>query len=258
MSEENNRKGPGVFYAVVGVATLVVAIIGATFAFFSAQATATGEAITGGTNDDLASALAVDVHQVLFSEIPETVKHELVPAVFDNTPANLKAADIEAAIKNKCVNAGYTGCHIWKIDVGTKQELAEANVILNLSVTADKKDNWSYAVFQADTLTEAGTSTNVTVPTLADGKAVGTIGEGVTALDIHGAKKLSKTEWAVSGADTNTSMTNPSVTYYVMVYLANVASSQNPETNSETGTYNGSVVFKAAGGEVKATFTASV
>ena len=38
MMEENNRKGPGVFYAVMGVATLVVAIIGATFAFFSASA----------------------------------------------------------------------------------------------------------------------------------------------------------------------------------------------------------------------------
>ena len=33
---EENRKGTGVFYAVVGVATLVVAIIGATFAYFSA------------------------------------------------------------------------------------------------------------------------------------------------------------------------------------------------------------------------------
>ena len=37
--DENNRKGPGIFYAVVGVATLVVAIIGATFAYFSATAT---------------------------------------------------------------------------------------------------------------------------------------------------------------------------------------------------------------------------
>ena len=36
---DENRKGPGIFYAVVGVATLVVAIIGATFAFFSASDT---------------------------------------------------------------------------------------------------------------------------------------------------------------------------------------------------------------------------
>ena len=33
---ENN--GRGIFYGVIGVATLVVAIIGATFAYFSAQA----------------------------------------------------------------------------------------------------------------------------------------------------------------------------------------------------------------------------
>ena len=38
--DENNRKGPGIFYAVVGVATLVVAIIGATFAYFSASKSA--------------------------------------------------------------------------------------------------------------------------------------------------------------------------------------------------------------------------
>ena len=45
--EENNRKGPGVFYAVVGVATLVVAIIGATFAYFSAQASTGAEVSLG-------------------------------------------------------------------------------------------------------------------------------------------------------------------------------------------------------------------
>ena len=39
MEERENRKGPGVFYAVIGVATLVVAIIGATFAYFSVTLT---------------------------------------------------------------------------------------------------------------------------------------------------------------------------------------------------------------------------
>ena len=45
---EENRKGPGVFYAVVGVATLVVAIIGATFASFSASTTINTD-VTGST-----------------------------------------------------------------------------------------------------------------------------------------------------------------------------------------------------------------
>ena len=61
--EENNRKGPGVFYAVMGVATLVVAIIGATFAYFSAAATAEGDEIIGQTNNDLASALSLNVQR---------------------------------------------------------------------------------------------------------------------------------------------------------------------------------------------------
>ena len=38
MNENNNNKGRGIFYGVIGVATLVVAIIGATFAYFTAAA----------------------------------------------------------------------------------------------------------------------------------------------------------------------------------------------------------------------------
>ena len=42
---ENNNNGRGIFYGVIGVATLVVAIIGATFAYFTA--TASNNVITG-------------------------------------------------------------------------------------------------------------------------------------------------------------------------------------------------------------------
>ena len=37
-----NNNGRGIFYGVIGVATLVVAIIGATFAYFSASITSNG------------------------------------------------------------------------------------------------------------------------------------------------------------------------------------------------------------------------
>ena len=91
MNEENNRKGPGVFYAVVGVATLVVAIIGATFAYFSAQATATGDTITGGTNNDLASALSVTVTRV--NKTPTNAASiDLVPANIDGTTTTVNNA----------------------------------------------------------------------------------------------------------------------------------------------------------------------
>ena len=37
MNEQKNQNGRGIFYGVIGVATLVVAIIGATFAYFTAS-----------------------------------------------------------------------------------------------------------------------------------------------------------------------------------------------------------------------------
>ena len=49
-----NNNGKGIFYGVIGVATLVVAIIGATFAYFTATATndntIAGNAATVGLN----------------------------------------------------------------------------------------------------------------------------------------------------------------------------------------------------------------
>ena len=47
MNNENNKKGRGIFYGVIGVATLVVAIIGATFAYFTASQSSNNGDITG-------------------------------------------------------------------------------------------------------------------------------------------------------------------------------------------------------------------
>ena len=47
MNEQKNNNGRGIFYGVIGVATLVVAIIGATFAYFTATQNAGNNVITG-------------------------------------------------------------------------------------------------------------------------------------------------------------------------------------------------------------------
>lgn len=257
--EENNRKGPGVFYAVVGVATLVVAIIGATFAYFSASANNGGDQITGGTNNDLASALAVAAKEVKFDGISESeISHNLVPAGFKNTGAAITAADITAAITSKCVNAGYTGCHIWKIDAAVKQRLANTNILLDLSTNAESKTNWSYVVFTADSLTTAGVATNVKIATVGtksgttytyDQTGAGTFATPLDKLDIHNNQAME-----VGAFTDEDGITTPSNTYYLMVYLANTTDAQNEK--NETGTYTGTVSMQAAGGKVSATFTA--
>ena len=220
MMEENNRKGPGVFYAVMGVATLVVAIIGATFAYFSASAAANGVEIKGNTNEDIAGALSISVAKV--NTAVEGVNPNLVPANIDGTTGT-----ITNAVKNNCVANGYTGCHLYKITASSKQQLADARIMLDsLTVTAKTKTNWAYAIY---------TGTDV----LAS-KVVSTGGLDLTApVDMH--------------KDVITLAANTPVEYYLIVYLTNVDSAQNPD---EYGTYTGSVSMNAAGGQVSATFSA--
>ena len=91
--DENNRKGSGVFYAVVGVATLVVAIIGATFAYFSATAEVGGEQIKGNT-ENLKGALSVKVSKVNLgtNEERQVASDNLVPSNIAGTTAeNIKS-----------------------------------------------------------------------------------------------------------------------------------------------------------------------
>lgn len=224
MNEENNRKGPGVFYAVVGVATLVVAIIGATFAYFSAQATATGDTITGGTNNDLASALSVTVTRVN-KTVTTANSIDLVPANIDG-----KLESVNNAVKANCEANGYTGCHLYKIEAQSTQSVANASILLStLTVDSTAKTNWAYAIYTGTDKT-AEAIVNTDKLDLAD------------PVDMHGNKALTA---------------NTPVTYYLLVYLTNVDEAQNAgDAKDETGTYTGTVTMNAAGGKVSATFSA--
>lgn len=246
--EENNRKGTGVFYAVVGVATLVVAIIGATFAYFSAQATA--ETKVEGNTLDIGGSFAVNVTK-LSKDGGKASSDNLVPAKFGDNVTLTKdnaAAAVTSALTNKCEQAdehgGYTGCHIWKVTATTGQDLAAASLTLN--ITAPKGDNWSYVVFKNTTDLTALNGTPGTVSLSASPNAVGKFTTSGTSVDMHNGAAMSKAEGA-----------GVSETYYIMVYLQNTTGSQNQGATDETGTYNGTVTFSAAGGEVTASFSLS-
>ena len=235
--EENNRKGPGVFYAVVGVATLVVAIIGATFAFFSAQATPGegSETITGGTNNDLASALSISVVEVFKDgTVNPNVSHKLVPANITSGTNETALTSVKNAAANSCIANGYTGCHVWKITVRATQNIADANVYIDeLTTNAPTKTDWHYTVYQ-------GTSETAATSIALSGNF-----DVTTKTDMH----------------TGGLTANQEVIYYLMVYLTNDENaSQNDATSggtNQTGTYNGTVSMDALGGKVSATFTAA-
>ena len=273
MMEENNRKGPGIFYAVVGVATLVVAIIGATFAYFSAATAAKGDAIKGGTLDVQGGVLSAEVTRVNF-ENPGTTSDKLVPAYFDKTgdalnlakPADLTAENVELMLKNKCANGGYTGCHVWKITASTTQEVADADILLTLSTNGKNADQWGYAVFTADgnEVKTNGTDTDATLVTKDAIKTAGVAGLDIhnkgltTALTADNANITSATDNKGTTEDTTDDVTTLTATYFLMVYINDTDVEQNAgdTTNDVTGNYEGSISFQAAGGKVRATFTA--
>lgn len=245
------KKGQNTLYLVIGVATLVVAIIGATFAYFSAQASSTDK-IQGGTND-VGASLTLNVNRVLLDEDDSANSNDLVPAKID-----LTTDGIAKAVNNKCVADGYTGCHLYKIEAKSDQDLDAANLLLQSFTTVGVTDTeaWKFVVFKGtESVVEEKTTYTVTslITDVSEGaedfKNSDAIKTGTDGLSVHSAGMTA----------------NENYVYYLLVYLGDNDKVQNPTEDdsanaeySATGTYSGSVILNAAGGKVVANFSASV
>lgn len=254
---EENKKG-NALYAILGVATLIVAIIGATFAYFSAQATTSGDKVEGGTND-IAASLSLNIERVLFGETASTFNN-LVPADLE-----VSTTGIATAVNHKCVANDYTGCHLYKITASSDKDFDAADILLQSFKTSDDvvdKAAWKFVVFKAQ---EGGSEGNITY-------TVNDLVTGDTAESFANSDATHPTD----DEDTNKGYNihknaegnvagltaNEEVVYYLLVYLENDEDSvQNPDATAEdqskdaTGTYSGNVVLNAASGKVVASFT---
>lgn len=278
--EENQRKGPGVFYAVVGVATLVVAIIGATFAYFSASVTPGNgsDTITGQTQNINGSDLTLTVNKVVFADAVAAYP-TLVPAYFGSTSNTLNVADptaltstqVGTMLSNNCEKDGFTGCHVYRITISATQDIAHANLLLDLELTGtpntNAKDQWGYVVFQATETPDSGDSTKtasfsaITLNAASHGNSdkiyntTATVAQGHNAsthyvddMDLHSNAGLTVT------TSNNTTTSNP-VTYYLLVYVNDTDTAQNVEgDNYVVGGYSGALELQALDGKVRATF----
>ncbi len=242
----NENNGKGIFYGVIGVATLIVAIIGATFAYFSASKT--DSSITGETNTDLASGLTISVSKVKWTDTDSNVSDKLVPAKFSHSATELDESDVNNALSNKCVSGGFTGCHVWRIEAKSTQDLTSASIYLDLKVNGQNVEDetkWSYAIFKT-----------------ADGEPSYNAETGVATLTASSVTDK-ETFNSISGLGTNihqdgTVTKNQAIVYYLLVYLANdEGQDQTTSVAGEEGKYTGTVTFSATStGQVKATFVA--
>ena len=133
MNENNN--GRGLFYGVIGVATLIVAIIGATFAYFSVNASITNKSDIAGSTVELSDTT---ITGTLTRETPSTVS--MVP---------LKTADLQKGITGEggqqCIDAnGAKVCDIYTLTINNTSN-APVSLAGNLTITAtDMADlRWS-------------------------------------------------------------------------------------------------------------------
>ena len=115
MKEQKNT-GRGIFYGVIGVATLVVAIIGATFAYFTATATNA----TNITGNMASVSFGLDVHKVTTADeklggmIP--MSNSMVEAAVKGTGDTPKKDTADT--QQICVDDnGNAVCQIYKISV---------------------------------------------------------------------------------------------------------------------------------------------
>ena len=239
-----NKNGQGIFYGVIGVATLVVAIIGATFAYFSASGNVTySQNIAGGTNDQLGGALSAIVEKVNLQSVSNVTSDNLVPT---NLASDSELNLVKGAISANCANGGYTGCHLYRITASSTQTVAAATLKLeDLTVTLNKTGNSTKSDWQYIILSGAASDTGTTVTANSLALVTGAAGtcDVSSPVTIHNA--------GMTGGQ--------NYVYYLLVFLHDDTASQNSDdANDATGTYTGHISLAAAGtGQITATFSAS-
>ena len=248
--EENNRKGTGVFYAVVGVATLVVAIVGATFAYFSASQSNTntvkGEAATAG--------LTLSVEPIVATTESNNASDKLIPLQDGTASAPFDKNHIESALNGDvsriCLDdMGNTVCKLYKITVKNEgSTVIQLNGTLNLTATGYSNLKWVNFSGQEGSrgfgTGENGTSYDECVFSSAD------ISYPSSFAKCHNAAIKNASDSSIISDDPYSA--GEEKMYFILIYIAETGT---PQDTTDKGSFTGVVTFNAANGQgVTSTF----
>lgn len=235
-----NNNGRGIFYGVIGVATLVVAIIGATFAFFAASDTGTNNAVQ-------ASAAAVDGTLALTeTNDPRTnmipVEESVMKQSYaqDGTGKGTSATDKCAGLSKAGGNTVYNLCSAYQFKVDNSASIAQTVYISLITGTNEFTNLW-YALYD-----DKGNL-------IQNQKAVGsnslqTDGKTVGATEAKGVFKV-----APSTGQTDENIhsvllpaNNGTATFTIVLYIHDIGTDQ---TGADSGkTYTGTVSITSSDG----------
>lgn len=233
-----NRNGYGIFYGVIGVATLVVAIIGATFAYFSATVTEEG-AVTAG---------ATELTLLIKDQVTTGLKNDLIPVL--TTGANEALFPRYPGVETtQCKDdSGNSICSVYTFTIANPNQTTAQTVYGFLDVTSNEFSNLYFAVFK-------GTAAEVLAKTTTQFNVHGTAGDTNTVdngMLVHKGVQLPKvtegtstqeialpllTEELAASGKADLSATNPNsdfatgsyTTYTVIVWLEEAGDGNNAE-----------------------------
>ena len=237
-----NKKGSGIFLGVVSVATLVVAIIGATFAYFSASVSSNEGAIG-------ATAYEFDVKVTNIKMIqPENVDSlgGIIPMNV-NTQVSGKGMLLYALndATKKCVDTNdYQVCALYE---ATLSNGGSQDVTLNLAVMTDTNEAGSGGEAFSDLTFQA-------------------LNENTGTYSLNGAAKTLMTKAGQSVDIENVSITIPAKTtdykHYFVVYLNEPRNNEDTDEKDQSkqmgAKYTGSLVYTTSQGGNRLTGTFNV
>ena len=271
---DENKKGFNTLYLVLGVSTLVVAIIGATFAFFSASQT--NEDITGNIAE--AGGLVLDVKSITYdpSDVTyaTTTGNAIIPLnlITNETPI-LGGEDGQTvtgyvddesqftqAMAKKCRDdLGNNVCEVYKITVSNQSATSSVQIRGRLNLTSNAT-NMYWKLINATTTTKEYTPEDTdpddevdpttsyydVLETASEIDGISAVKQGAADTDNYLTVAVTNTAgdgedpvYSVAGTNVTLSGTDgdtSSATYYVVVWLEEIGTEQQDEDASTTET----------------------
>ena len=246
--ERKNNNGQGIFYAVIGIATLVVTIIGATFAYFSATTNSAANAVnTSSTTLNLG-----------FNDHEKTgIKRNLIPVAETLTKF---PATVGTGVSDCVDDNGNNICSVYQFTVTNPSTTTAQRIHVTLAPTVNTFTNLHYAVFKGNDTQIKATQNKYKV----DGTAVTTVSNSTyNTIGANGDLVIADTALTYNTLTPITLapleqvlLPNSSVTYTIVIWLHETGKDQS-DSSVPVGTTSASGNTNEAGKEFAATVNVS-
>lgn len=253
-------RGSGIFFGIVSIATLIVAIIGATFAYFSASISSNTDAVGAGAYEFINASMVIEqVYPTLAANADGLIP--LKPdTVIPGAPAthNTNLAYALNGVSEKCLDSyGYQVCVVYKVTIknGGRQTIdlsGKLKTTLNEASFRDNATPFANLTFHAIDVKDDGSIELVgsPVPLLKEPATMIQIGDEIDISDVSvGPARMEYDE-----EEEREKLVEGTAETYVLLFL-----NENGDQSGEMGArFEGQLIYTSGAGngsQLTGTFT---